>query len=215
MATVSLLPVLFGVGLLASPAIAQKPYLRPSGMPENALVAFDQYEKPTEAALGHELLATYSFRWMVQVPREAGVATLRLSLVTEKGEEIKELAKLSWHLVPIDPAKRKDRPTFFPVELHLMPDTPVSSDPWRESKRVLAFLKSPDLEFRLREPFTNPFRRNREGIGIMHTSRLAVPVKLAHGGWDGFGTAFDIMEDNQTRERLRVTFDCSGYLGER
>lgn len=189
---------------------AQSPYHRPPGMPENELVAFDDYKSPQETATLQALFAIISYRWMLQIPEDARSVTAAISEIDTQSEKVREVARLSFDAFPADPSKRATRARFFPVTLSLMPEDTSSDEPWRTSRRFIALLEVPDLDIALRRSCANPLQRSTGALSIFRTTRLATPIKTRPGMWDGFGTAFDIMAHGEgDRYLLRVTFSTS------
>ena len=184
-------------------------------MPENQLVAFDDYKAPQETATLHALFAITSYRWMLQIPEDTRSVTATISEIDTQSEKVREVALLTFDAFPADPSKRENRPRFFPITLALMPEDTNSDEPWRTSRRFIALLEVPDLNIAIRRSCANPLQRSNGTLSIFRTTRLATPIVRKPGMWDGFGTAFDIMAHGEgARYLLRVTFSTSPLLGE-
>ena len=195
---------------------AQRPYHRPPGMPDNELVAFDDFKPSQETATLRSLLSIYSFRWMLQIPDHARSATVTISEYDTQSKTAKEVARFTFDTLPADPSRRDDRPKFFPVILTMMPDESTSDEPWRTSWSFLGLFEAPDLNVTIRRSYPNPFRQASGGLSIFNTTRIASPLPKKAGMWDGFGTAFDIMASGENdRYVMRISFITSTTLGER
>jgi len=195
---------------------AQQQYHRPPGMPENQLVAFDDYKQPQpDTATLRELLGIKSFQWMVQIPDSARSLVVDMSLIDTGSKSASQVAPIPFEVVPADPAKRESRAKFFPLRITMMPDDSKSEEPWRTSRSFVALLEVPDLNISIRRTCSNPFRGGAGGLWTHSTTAIATPLPKEPGMWDGFGTAFDIMasgdEDNRV---LRVSFSTSPLVGE-
>lgn len=185
-------------------------YHRPPGMPENTLVVFDDFKRSPETATLETLLGIHSFQWMLQIPKDARTVLIILSKVDTRTQQSEEIARFAFGPVPGDPAKRENRPTFFPVRLTLLPEDTKADEPWRTSRSFLALFEAPDLGLTLRRSHPNPFRSHTEGLSIFRTTRIATPLERKPGMWDGFGTAFDMMASGVgDRFILRASFRTS------
>ena len=204
-------PLLF----LSSFLWAQPDYHRPPGMPEDELVAFDDFKPAADTPSLRALLGINLFRWMLQVPKDARTVAITLSEFDTQTQQTKEIARFAFDPVPRDPSKREDRSTFFPISLTLLPEDTKADEPWKTSWSFLALLESPDTNVVFRRSYPNPFRGYTGGLSTFNTTRIATPIPKKAGMWDGFGTAFDIMASGDDDSRvLRVSFSTSPLLGE-
>lgn len=185
-------------------------------MPENQLVAFDDY-KPQQAdtATLRELLGIKSFQWMVQIPDSARTLIVDLSLIDTESRSASPVARIPFEPLPADPGKRESRPKFFPLRMTLMPDDSKSDEPWRTSRSLVTLLEVPDLNLSARRICSNPFHRYVGALSTHGTTSIATPLPQKPGMWDGFGTAFDVMASgDKERYVLRVSFSASPFVGE-
>lgn len=199
----------------ASTLSAQQQYHRPPGMPENQLVAFDDYKPQPDTATLRELLGIKSFQWMVQIPDSARFLTVDISWIDTRSQSASAVASLAFDALPADPTKRNSRPKFFPLRMTMMPDDSKSEDPWRTSRSFVVLLEAPDLNTSIRQSYSNPFRRSTGPLSTHYTTQIATPLPKQPGMWDGFGTAFDVMAGgDRGKHVLRVSFSTSPLVGE-
>lgn len=182
-------------------------------MPEDTLVAFDGFQRDQEKETLKNLLSIQSFRWMLQIPKDARTVSIILSSFDTQTQKSKEIARFGFDPVPADPSKRESRPLFFPIHLTLLPEETKADQPWNTSRRFVGLLEAPDLDLVIRRSCPNPFR-TYPGPSIFLTTRIAVPLEVKPGMWDGFGKAFDIMTaGKEDRLILRASFASSPELG--
>lgn len=201
------------LSLLSCTLRAQPDYHRPPGMPEDTLVAFDDFKPAQETATLRTLLGIHSFRWMLQIPKDARTVLVTLSEFDTRTQQSKEIARFAFDPVPPNPSKRVDRPTFFPISLTLLPLDTKADDPWQTSRSFLGLLEVPDLNVAIRRSYPNPFRAYSGGLSIFNTTRIATALEQKPGMWDGFGKTFDIMARGERDQFiLRVSFSASSEL---
>jgi hypothetical protein len=194
---------------------AETSYHRPPGMPQDELVAFDNFKADQETATIAALLGVRSFRWMLQIPEDAQGVAVTISEIDTDSQKEDEIARMAFNPIPVDPSKREDRSTFFPVILTIMPDDTKSDEPWKTSWSFLGILEIPDLNILIRRSYPNPFRRTTGSVSFFNTTRIATPIERKPGMWDGFGTSFDIMaRGDGDRYVLRVAFSASPIAGQ-
>ncbi len=189
--------------------LADDGYHRPPGMPTSDLVAFDDYSASDSDFAARVLLGYSSFRWMLQVPQGRTSFSVILEKISQENDPPEEVERYNIIFSPSDRAKFGSDLRFFPITLLLMPDQMTSNKPWAESKTCISVLSAPDHSISSRKVIRNPFYGIEPSLTILSTSRIATPYPYKPGMWDGFGTAFDIMQHDQTNnnEVLRVRFE--------
>ena len=188
---------------------ASDEYHRPPGMPNNALVAFDDYSTSNSDFAAQVLLGYSSFRWMLQVPKGRTSFSVILEKTSQEDATPVEIMRSNIVFSPSDRSKFSSDSRFFPITLLLMPDQMTSELPWAESKRCVSVLSAPDHSIRSRKVIANPFYGVEQSLTFLNTSRISILYPYEPGMWDGFGTAFDIMQHDLTdnNELLRVRFE--------
>ncbi len=198
---------LIALALLSRSVLAEPPYHRPPGMPDDLLVAFDDAESEPDRSIAQDLLGFSTFHWMLQVPSDARTVQVIVKRIDQDGSNEENIAVFSFDPLPPNPSERKDPLTFFPIALTAMPENYFSDNPWIESKRLIIMLTSTDLSMRKRSVSVNPFYKMKVGISSFPATQLVDRLPYEPGRWDGFGTTFRVIAgNNEESPQLHVSF---------
>ena len=211
-----LLFVTLAVCLLCSDATTYSDELklhRPPGMPENELIAFDDYQKSVNSDDLADALGIVHFNFQVQVPD--GTPFLRVALhLIEDGKD-RDLGS-----VKLQTEKRDDSGNVikgakqFRVLVMVSPLDTSTADPLRESPKLRVFAK----EFLTGNggaavSIENPFKKKHTGgVTIYNTTRLVRERKVPPGTWGGFGTRFDLFSTDADKCVMGISFETADHL---
>jgi len=186
---------------------------RPPGMPENELIAFDDYQKSVNSDDLADALGIVHFNFQVQVPD--GTPFLRVALhLIEDGKD-RDLGS-----VKLLTEKRDDSGNVikgakqFRVLVMVSPLDTSTADPLRESPKLRVFAK----EFLTGNggaavSIENPFKKKHTGGVVIHnTTSLVRERKVPPGTWDGFETRFDLFSTDANKCVMRISFETADHL---
>jgi hypothetical protein len=179
-------------------------------MPDNELIAFDDYQKAVDGTDLADALGIKHFNFQVQVPDGTSFLRVGLHLIEDGQDRDVGNVKL-WAEKRDDSGNVIKGAKQFRVLVMVSPLDTSTANPLIESPKLRVFAK----EFLTGNSgaaatIENPFKKKHAGGVMIHnTTRLVRDRKVPPGAWDGFGTRFDLFSTDDGKCVMRISFEKS------